>query len=506
MYSLMIVDDEMLERRALRKMLEDNFPDVQVLPDAVNGVSLLEKMEEEKPDILLLDINMPLMDGLNALEIIRLKQYPVKVVILTAYSRFDYAQKALGLRASDYILKPVVEEEIVSKIKKVCAEIDQERKSAVSLSEKESLSMDLKGALEQELLLELWTGELRPSCCEHYLKLFGGWPGQGAIAMVRMTEMKEEEAQRFLLRMKRFWLCFGRRFGDVLLLCLLRKGRQESVSMQSQMAGAIEAVKEDAGRAAVGVSSWKSEFEQLQEAVEESRIALQQVHAGLFCFDQLKGNSQNRLDFGKIWKSGFRSGKGDFREKLEKLLAQRQEDGADMEELWTLVFAILQRERFKKERSIFSSLKKKLCWDEIRNCKNIEALREYASGVWEEAADETVKRGDDAETENENIRKSMGYIEQNYMEDLSLDAVAQFSGISMFYLSRLFRQELGRTFLEVLTDVRLIHAVELMETSEMSLAKIAEQVGYQNAGYFYKLFSKNMGIQAGRMREALRNF
>ena len=110
---------------------------------------------------------------------------------------------------------------------------------------------------------------------------------------------------------------------------------------------------------------------------------------------------------------------------------------------------------------------------------------------------------DGAVGRHEKIRRSFGYIEANYREDVSLEMTAQYAESSVFYLSRLFRQELDMTFLKVLTDVRLIHAVELMRENRMSLAAIAERVGYPNAGYFYRLFKRNMGVSAARVKELL---
>ena len=148
----------------------------------------------------------------------------------------------------------------------------------------------------------------------------------------------------------------------------------------------------------------------------------------------------------------------------------------------------------------------KKCWDAVLNCQSPEELRKCTLIVQKEIGrpgDPTDINADGSAGWHEKIRRSLGYIEANYMEDVSLEMTAQYAESSVFYLSRLFRQELDMTFLEALTDVRLIHAVELMRENKMSLASIAERVGYPNAGYFYRLFKRNMGVSAARVKELL---
>lgn len=116
MYKLLIVEDVPLERRALRKIIERQYFNINILDDAQNGIEAIEKAKLYRPDIILMDIRIPEISGLEAQKRI-LKILPnVKTIILTAYGEFDYAQEAIKTGVVDYLLKPVRPEELCKAI------------------------------------------------------------------------------------------------------------------------------------------------------------------------------------------------------------------------------------------------------------------------------------------------------------------------------------------------------------------------------------------------------
>lgn len=107
MYKILIADDEELELKSMRIFLERNYPDAVILADAKSGTQVVETTLKEQPDILILDIEMPGLDGLKALAILREQGYGGHVIVKTAYDKFIYAQDALHLHVDSYLLKPV---------------------------------------------------------------------------------------------------------------------------------------------------------------------------------------------------------------------------------------------------------------------------------------------------------------------------------------------------------------------------------------------------------------
>ena len=117
MYKLLLVDDEMLIRKSLTESIDWNALGVSV-STADNGQIAFDKIHEDPPDILITDIRMPLMDGLDLIQAIQLENFRAKSIIISGYSDFAYAQRALSLGAIGYILKPIANRDVIDMVQK----------------------------------------------------------------------------------------------------------------------------------------------------------------------------------------------------------------------------------------------------------------------------------------------------------------------------------------------------------------------------------------------------
>lgn len=117
MYKLLIADDEWLQREALKIILKKCEIELDIVAEASNGKEALDMFEKTNPDILLLDIKMPLMDGITLSEIIKSKHPKKRIIILTAYEEYDLIRKALIVGVNDYVLKPIKDEELLKVLK-----------------------------------------------------------------------------------------------------------------------------------------------------------------------------------------------------------------------------------------------------------------------------------------------------------------------------------------------------------------------------------------------------
>lgn len=126
-YRIVVAEDEEIARRALRLLCERSKCPVEVVCEVSTGRQVLEALEHARPDIILMDVVMPGMDGLEAARLAREKYPATKIAIVSAYEKFDYAQQALRAGAVDYLLKPVRPEQLEAFLEKLCAELDAER-------------------------------------------------------------------------------------------------------------------------------------------------------------------------------------------------------------------------------------------------------------------------------------------------------------------------------------------------------------------------------------------
>ena len=161
MLRLMLADDEAYEREYLERVIRESYPNLfEVVYKAVDGVDLLETLEKGKPHIVLLDVKMPRMDGLEAAQEIR-KNYPgIQMIIISAYSDFAYAKQAMKLGVTDYLLKPYLDSELRETLDKVIARA-REREDSLALlsyshgSDRETL-FDFYQDVEKDFLWNLF--------------------------------------------------------------------------------------------------------------------------------------------------------------------------------------------------------------------------------------------------------------------------------------------------------------------------------------------------------------
>ena len=149
MYSVYIADDEMWVIVGLKKRIEKTGLPFQVIGEANNGVMALEEIEKKKPDILFTDIRMPGYSGLELLELLRKKELQTKVILISGYAEFEYAQSAIRNGAYDYLLKPIVRADIQSACKK---EQYTENITLTGLAEKYAISVSYLSELLKEHL------------------------------------------------------------------------------------------------------------------------------------------------------------------------------------------------------------------------------------------------------------------------------------------------------------------------------------------------------------------
>lgn len=135
LYRILVAEDEEIARRALRLLCERSTSPVEVISEASTGRQVLEALETERPDIILMDVVMPGMDGLEATRIVQERYPATRVAIVSAYEKFDYAQQALRAGAVDYLLKPVRPEQLEALLEKLCAALDAEKARESRVSE-----------------------------------------------------------------------------------------------------------------------------------------------------------------------------------------------------------------------------------------------------------------------------------------------------------------------------------------------------------------------------------
>lgn len=197
MLRVILADDEQYERNYLEKVIKESYPNLlEIVHKAVDGVDLMEKLEECKPQIVLLDIKMPRMDGLKAAEEIRKKHPDIQIVIISAYSDFAFAKKAIKLGVMDYLLKPYLDSELRETLDKVIARV-REREDSLSLlfyanqPEEDSQEVfDFYRDLEKDLLWNLFFRRRNTASLEKDFALWGVGEGWFKVVLISSPALK----------------------------------------------------------------------------------------------------------------------------------------------------------------------------------------------------------------------------------------------------------------------------------------------------------------------------
>lgn len=524
MYQVLIADDEAIECHVLSLMLKNHFHNLTILPHAANGLELIAGIEKYHPHIAIVDINMPGLNGLEALEMIRHKNKAMKILIVSAYSEFHYAKKAMTLDAVDYILKPVQPNDFVHAIQKICDDLDLEQTQKEQAEKHQKMISEFGEIVEEDFLSNLILGEISPKNAMRLLQSLKS-PYRGGILItlrpaprpdISLSFPWEKYAYSIQEQLSQLCTCFGKPYRHDFILCLLPGMSFEKDLYQNWVREIFQIAFQKTDPAfrcplLCGVSTVKLNLNDLPDAFKESMLALHQKTEPDLYFFEFSSHEHVRDPYQEIFESCLYFLRNQDLEgcmaKVDILFSMPQirQESLSLLKVRTSYFLfrlnhICSVSFANSEQSDDSWI---FFWDFISTCETHEAVKESLKKGLQSIAYHTISWN---HSTNPHITRSLLYMKQHYMEDLSLDLVAAVTNVSPFYLSRLFKQELNRNFLEILTGIRIQKAIELLSDSTLSVKEISEQVGYLNTPYFYKVFKKYVGINIGEMKEYLANY
>lgn len=456
---ILIAEDELLERKAMKKFIEQNFADMTVVGEAVNGRMAIELAAAEKPDVIFMDIKMPGINGLEAIREIHKVHPQTKFILVSAYDSFDYAKEAMQYGIKDYILKPGKKEEIVKAImrikKEMEAEKEQQQQSRAIIEErflqharKQKGAGDLV-ALKQQLFPEMKSGSfLVITFSDH-----------------RYGDQLEEVLASICPYTFIYQLSEGRAIVCILADVVMEKAELLSMAkrISNQLAGAVY----------IGIGFPVKRVEQLYQSYEQAYTASLQLatdQKSNFSFPSEKAQDTAREHRLEALVSLVEKGNG---EEAVQLFQQYQAQFSEnmLEELYLNIKSLFMERDLELGVRAYSMLKTSEDWCDflLLSCMHMQQLHQSKQYM------EQVKQ----------------YIAEHYQEPLTLEKVAATVHLSTNYFSNLFKQELGETFTDYIAKIRMQQAKKLIESNQYTLKEISYMVGYNNPNYFSRVFRKH---------------
>ena len=507
---VMIVDDEILFREFMITRLDWNELNLDIVCAVSNGMDALNQIHRLKPDIILADINMPYMDGLQLTKRVH-DLYPhIAVILITGYSEFEYAKQAIRNGAMDYILKPFEDQELINVLEKTIEKIKKNN---------ESPTEDIFNMAKESLYLSILHKKFDESFAEQMKQLQLTF--EDSYYVVCMIEVNQDPSLHLLpsLRLKSsLSSLLNNALQSHQLLCLLTEPDNKYTAIialsdepsQSDIITRLEKFKQDVLQyltltVTIGVGSYRSTYCELANSYQEASLALnQKLLYGtnkVMAYHDLTSNQTLEFYTSKL------------HENLLKALRQKLEN-AIHEQLYDL-YQYIKTSRLHTDlvHTIYSGIIslglsyaseqgitiQQLMGDEndtpmqrLKRNKTLYAIHEWTLKLYIEILNATNQQK--VSKSSTIVRSIEQYILNHFhQQDLSIEQIASAHYLNADYIRSIFKKHRGTTLYEYIIDIRMQHARQLI-TQQTKLSVVAELCGFNDPSYFSRSFKKYFGI------------
>lgn len=520
-----LVEDEVIIRSGVKKSINWEQEGYEFVGEASDGELAYPMILKEKPDILITDIRMPFMDGLELSRLVKKELPDIKILILSGYDEFEYAKKAIKIGVTEYLLKPISAAKLTEVLNAVAETIRQEN--------------------EEKNLLETYFAEMRENTERDKMRLFEKLL-MGDLSMGEILEAGE-----------RFGMNLGASCYKIVLFKIL--ANLENHVYAEQMVDACSSVEQAASMMEGvyvfqrGVEGWAFLLTaQDEKSMEESaKILYQNLKQAMKNYTQLEyfggiGSTVPRIrSLKQSFREADRAFAARFVEEANQIISQKEFEKSQMEEglkMQGVVQIGKSREMLQKflsngtreevkafsdayisrieEENIRSTMVRQyvvidVCIVILSFCERISSanrlqeeaeelqkmmqkihslseIKKYVVRLLNEAIE--LRDAESGRRYSDLIAAAKKEIENHYMtEEISLNTVAISVGMSPSYFSSIFSKEAGKTFVEYLTEVRIEKAKEFLMCSSMKTSEIGYEVGYKDPHYFSYIFKKVQG-------------
>ncbi|MBB3126893.1 two-component system response regulator YesN [Paenibacillus rhizosphaerae] len=500
MLNVLVVDDEPKHRQGLSRMLKNLRPEYHIF-NARDGAEALERMEAHPIDLVFTDIQMPIMDGLEFVEHLTRRGGSESVVILSAYSDFAYAQRALQLGANDYLLKPVEAQKVTSLLQKAEHKAGVRRKATI-----------------ESALSELLEGNPSEADITLLQSSFPDWRRGISLGAMVHTSAADRKLMLSLLKrklahiMEETGLAHAFYTTDQWLtgVILSSDGSFDvTCELELKLQELMDHIQKEHGQElTLGLGNDFTEWRQGAHSSNlQARFALQSLFyegpGKLYKSDPVNPTSPSaiiHLDAGKLAKA-ILSGKKDdiyacLKTELDRTLAHGYPDPSRMK--YSVAASIQHVTSILMEKGL-SHIPSAAFEGALLRCSRMDELRETVFQWVLEMADHMDQR---RQCKSEAVIDSCkAYIETNYgEEDLSLSTLAMRFHFNPSYFCILFKNHTRMTIHQYITHIRMRAAAsQLLQTSQ-KVYQVAENVGYRDVKYFIRLFRKEYGTSPDEYR------
>jgi two-component system, response regulator YesN len=506
MYKVLIVDDEPFISEGLIDTVDWSAYGLEIVGSAEDGEEALERLRQVPVDLLITDISMPVMDGLELIRQARSIAPHLKVIILSGFNEFDFLKEGMRLGIENYLLKPILFEELEATLVGTVDKLNAGKPEHI-------FGKDEISILRDNVMTRWITGRIAPPELAERTALLGIdlTKPYAAVAIIRLSDDSEEDLEvvESLLESAGEFVRFRDAEGDhVIVFCMdnAEFGKGNAVKALVHLEKAWES-RNSAIRIALGGALPMSEAGKSYEQARKAQQFFLVVPDRHFVdYGQLPAASPafptDLLDWDAYSKPIMAKGKAELFGRIADDFAVIRVAEGSLNPARTKSAAVELIIRMKMEADklnrAHSSMVYKDALDKVMGASTLEGVEEAVKEVSLLAIDSF--SGEDM---SPIIKQVLRYIQEHYAEALTLKSLGQQYHIHPNYLGQLFHKQTGDTFADYINKFRIDKAKELLLDSRLKVNEIAKQVGYWEIGYFYKQFKKYVGIVPGEYKGLL---
>lgn len=542
MLKIFLAEDEVIVRETIKRMIPWENLGFELVGEAADGEMALPLLLRQKPDLLITDIKMPFMDGLTLAKVAKKEIPGLKVVILSGYDDFNYAKQAINIGVEDYLLKPITKNALIERLTEIRSRYEHEKtqkeyyekfhremqayeknssrdffealvRGSMDMMEiyrrSEKLGLDIVAEAYNVLIFTM-------NCEEDFSGQREGYSEWEAESLELLEEFSSENTSAMLFRCNIF--SYG----------VLIKGQKETIEENTRSCvSEIQRIfdrKEQKRQWFVAAGEPVERLSQIQKSYYSASRAFSQRYLydeNILYYDEMASMEKKNVtedDSTYLQKVDVNALNPAILQKfLSNGLLEETENfvkdyfyAIGQEPLESLVFRnyVTLNVRF----SVMSFLKEIGCdtrtleqedTEDVlsESSKSLENAIAYAEKIISQAI---ALRDQNSGNKNRSILKTaVDFIDSHYMEeDMSLNKAANAANVSANHFSALFSQNMGQTFIEYLTNLRMNKAKEYLRCTSMRSSEIAGEIGYKDAHYFSYLFKKTQGMTPSDYRKA----
>lgn len=536
MLKVLLVDDEYYFRQALKVTIEWEKWGFEICGEAKNGKIALEKMKTLQPNIVILDINMPKMDGLEFLQVVKEMDFNVKVIILTGYSEFSYAKQAVQLGVYNYILKPVEEKELLRSLLDIKDSIKRELNIKIEVSKLKNQVKESKPIMKEKFIYDLIQGNIIMTQKGIFEKFkYFDIKVTGDLYQICVIEIDMEEHPDWSLEDKQLWIAAVNNIVSELLndsysfditydnldhiIVIIGHNGISDEQAHEELIPVLDHIKEIVSKLlnftiTIGMGGIYQDIKDNSISYKEALVALKSkavfgnnkiiVHKEISEMD-LTYTCYSMEHRRQILMNMRLGNIEEVNEIIHDIFTEMKERNihpnlllANCVEIFStcLEFKAELGEKFNNVLTTYSSN----FFEDIQAQKSINQMEKYVLKIFNHVIKNATNNKNKRATQI--VESVLQYIHENYSdEELNIGNIAKNLFVNYGHLCNVFKKEMGETINEYIFAYRMTRAKELIKKGNYYVMDVAATVGYTDANYFGKCFKKYYGISPSKYIE-----